>query len=84
MPRSHWRSGFEPRLKDLVPLTLPSFAWAPPSPRWGEEKLWRVVPNSPLAPAVIQVLEAAANQANPDFTERLADGPTPDSGIFDL
>jgi hypothetical protein len=22
----------------LVPLILPRFAWAPPSPRWGEEK----------------------------------------------
>ena len=25
-------------MKDLLPLTLPSFAWAPPSPRWGEER----------------------------------------------
>src|SRR3990170_6025060 len=27
-----------PQLKHLLPLILPSFAWAPPSPRWGEGK----------------------------------------------
>ena len=37
-------------LKDeLVPLILPSFAWAPPSPRWGEGKqmfVWHSFCNS--------------------------------------
>jgi hypothetical protein len=39
---------------------------------------------SPLAPAVIQVLEAAANSANPETPERLAHGFPPNSGIFNL
>ena len=30
------------QLNHLIPLILPSFAWAPPSPRWGEEKEFRL------------------------------------------
>ena len=36
--RKRWGGEGEPvlHLIDLLPLTLPSFAWAPPSPHWGE------------------------------------------------
>jgi hypothetical protein len=42
------------------------------------------IADSPLAPAVIQVLEAAANSTNPEIPERLAHGSPPNSGIFDF
>ena len=44
MWKPRWHSRIESRLKDRGPLTLPSFAWVPPSPRWGEVKNWRDAP----------------------------------------
>ena len=45
MRKSQGHSKFEFGLRDLNPLTLPIFAWVPPSHRWGEVKYWRVVSN---------------------------------------
>ena len=45
MWQPQWHSRFESGLRNLNPLTLPSFAWVPPSPRWGEVKWCRVVSN---------------------------------------